>query len=122
MEDKYEEYNKLIAEFMGWNIKSPTTIPTNLHLSNLELDNGEVMELQFQEPWAWLMTVVEDIESFKDDNNCCKYNVNIQQCWVEIIDNENSDEIVAVDGYDKKAATYNAVVEFIKWYNKNQKA
>ena len=122
MEDKYQEYNVLIARFMGWNIKSPTTIPTNLHLSNLELDNGEVMELQFQESWAWLMPVVEEIESFEDNHRCCKYNVNIQQCWVEIIDNENSDEIVAVDGYDKKAATYNAVVEFIKWYNKNQKA
>ena len=110
--------NKLIAEFM-----------------KLEFSKGEYYrplynsgdwipqdELQYYTSWDWLMPVVDKIESFEDDHRCCKYNVNIQQCWVEIIDNENSDEIVAVDGYDKKAATYNAVVEFIKWYNKNQKA
>ena len=32
--------NRLIAEFMGWDINNISTIPTNLHLSNLELDNG----------------------------------------------------------------------------------
>ena len=39
--------NKLIAEFMGWNVQNLTTIPTNLHLSNLELDNGDTMELKY---------------------------------------------------------------------------
>ena len=34
--------NKLIAEFMGWDILSPTTIPPSLHLSNLEVNNGEI--------------------------------------------------------------------------------
>ena len=53
-----EKSNKLIAEFMGWDIQSPTTIPNNLHLSNLELDNGEVMELKFDTSWDWLMPVI----------------------------------------------------------------
>ena len=55
--------NKLIADFMWWDIKSPTTIPTNLHLSNPELDNGEVMELQYHTSWNWLMPVVEEIHT-----------------------------------------------------------
>ena len=56
------ENNKLIADFMGWNIQSPTTIPTDLHLSNLELDNGDIMELKYHTSWDWLMPVVEKIK------------------------------------------------------------
>ena len=41
------ENNKLIAKFMGWDILSPTTIPPNLHLSNLEADNGEIPNFKF---------------------------------------------------------------------------
>ena len=65
------ESNKLIAEFMGWDVKNPTTIPTYLHLSNLELDNGEVMELKFHEDgvgWNWLMPVSQKIDKYFDDN------------------------------------------------------
>lgn len=102
--------NKLIAEFMG--------LGAQLHLVE-HPETGEYVDAEYHTSWDWLMPVVEKIESFEDDHRCCKYNVNIQQCWVEIIDNENSDEIVAVDGYDKKASTYNAVVEFIKQQNNN---
>ena len=68
MKIKELEENKLIVEFMGWDIQSPTTIPTNLHLSNLELDNGEVMELKFNKSWDWLMPVVNKIEDYLADN------------------------------------------------------
>lgn len=54
--------NKLIAEFMGWDIESPTTIPSNLRLSNLELDNGEILEYDFSVSWDWLMPVILKIE------------------------------------------------------------
>ncbi len=53
--------NKLIAEFMGWDIKSPTSMPRNLHLSNLELDNGEVWAYKFHTSWDWLMPVIAKI-------------------------------------------------------------
>ena len=38
--NRMKKENKLIAEFMGWNVQNLTTIPTNLHLSNLELDKS----------------------------------------------------------------------------------
>ena len=51
--------NKLIAGFMRWDILSPTTIPPNLHLSNLEVDNGQISNLKFHSSWDWLMPVVD---------------------------------------------------------------
>ena len=76
------EENKLIAEFMGWDVKNPTTIPTNLHLSNLELDNGEIIELKYDTSWDWLMPVVEKIESDE------RYDVDIMQYGTRICDNQ----------------------------------
>jgi hypothetical protein len=93
------ENNRLIAEFMKWDVKRPSTIPSNLHLSNLELDNGELFEPLFHSSWDWLMPVV-------------------QKCYK--IDNEEGfDNLVdAVSTLDIDT-TYNEVIEFIKWYNKN---
>ena len=61
--------NQIIAEFMGWNIKSPTTIPTDLHLSNLELDNGNIIELKYHTSWDWLMPVANEIIKSRDEQN-----------------------------------------------------
>ena len=94
--------NKLIAEFMGWDVKSLTTIPPNLHLSNLELDNGEVMQLKFHTSWDWLMPVVVkcfDVFGNTDNIDYCKLNDALLTCNIEEL--------------------YSVVVEFIKEYNKN---
>ena len=90
------ENNRLISEFMGWDIQNPTTIPTNLHLSNLELDNKEVMELQYPTSWDWLIPVakkcidVYHLEQMNDDLNFNFY-----------------------DSIGNMDATYKAVLEFI---------
>ena len=76
-------------------------------------------ELKFLN-WDWLMEVVDKIESLEDVNRCCRYNVNIEQCYVEIIENHTSNEIVKIDGENKKEAIYDAVVEFIKIYNREK--
>ena len=94
--------NKLIAEFMGWDIESPTTLPSNLHLSNLELDNNEVLEYKFHTSWDWLMPVVEKI-------------------FALAVADENIELFYDVQTHiPDKTATYNAVVEFIKTYNDEQ--
>ena len=94
--------NKLIAEFMGWDKDNLTTIPTNLHLSNLELDNGEVMELKFNTSWDWLMPVVQKIG---DDY----YNTPFDETYSKLT--EGYENIWTIED------TYNAVVEFIKDQN-----
>ena len=93
-----QENNKLISEFMGWDIQNPTTIPNNLHLSNLELDNGDVMELKFHSSWDWLMPVVETCYHNGADGN-------------EIGDITHALLDCDIDH------TYKAVVKFINEYN-----
>jgi hypothetical protein len=97
------ESNRLIAEFMGWNIQNPTTIPTNLHLSNLELDNGEVMELKFNTSWDWLMPVVKRIVSDVE------FDVGYE--------NEYREHLMDVVPFANIEDVYEAVVEFIKNQN-----
>ena len=87
---------KLIAEFMGWNTRKATTIPNNLHLSNLELDNGEVMELQYATSWEWLMPVAEKCLTTDEPRDEHHYFINdaLLTCNIEVV--------------------YEAVVKFIK--------
>jgi hypothetical protein len=85
--------NKLIAEFMGGVfVETNATLESNGYALRKDGSENSVFFYEFDLPydrsWDWLMPVVEKIESFEDDHRCCKYNVNIQQCWVEIIDNE----------------------------------
>jgi hypothetical protein len=118
--------NKLIAEFMGYPKKQ-----INKGIARLEENkyvwgqtyyyiNGDWHAedyLLFHLDWNWLMQVVDKIESFEDNNRCAKYNINIEQSFVEIIDKNTDDTIVETDADTKTQATYKAVIEFIKYYN-----
>jgi hypothetical protein len=118
--------NKLIAEFMGYPKKQ-----INKGIARLEENkyvwgqtyyyiNGDWHRedyLLFHLDWNWLMKVVDKIESFEDNNRCAKYNINIEQSFVEIIDKNTDDTIVETDADTKTQATYKAVIEFIKYYN-----
>jgi hypothetical protein len=118
--------NKLIAEFIGYPTKK-----INKGIARLEENkyvwgqtyyyiNGDWHAedyLLFHLDWNWLMQVVDKIESFEDNNRCAKYNINIEQSFVEIIDKNTDDTIVETDADTKTQATYKAVIEFIKYYN-----
>jgi len=90
--------NKLIAEFMGWDIK----IPSNLHLSNLELDSGEFWAYEFHTSWSWLMPVGEKIDAMFGEDDEVDDAINRVHNAVLSFDIDN---------------TYRAIVEFIKEYN-----
>ena len=115
------ENNKLIADFMGWNIQSPTTIPTDLHLSNLDLDNGDIMELKYHTSWDWLMPVVEKIkrELYEVRIECL-----LDMTTVRVFHNYDDENEISA-GYNSEVnndikAYYQALVEFIKWNNENK--
>ena len=119
------ENNKLIAEFLVNNEGNLVKIRDGVYST---IDDNEVPDndltindLKYHEDWNWLMRVVEKIENLQDENNCAIYNVQTEQCFVEIIINHTSETIVEVDSNSKIQAVYRACVEFIKWYNEQNK-
>ena len=125
------ENNKIIAEFLDWEFDdlSETFETPFLKLVEPQAFGDEQFscklqdfELEFHSDWNWLMRVVEKIENLQDENNCAIYNVQIEQSFTEIIDNHTSETIIYnIDADSKIEAVYTACVEFIQWYNQQNK-
>lgn len=113
------EGNKLIAEFMGQSyiadsLKGSSNAPT-------------FSELKFHTSWDWLMPVIEKIEDF--------YNIDGKELEFQCVTYEDEVKIIAkhpnkkwevivevpADGSGKKENTYKAALEFIQWYNDQNK-
>ena len=107
------ENNKLIAEFMGYEIKTYST-----PISDIITPYGQISEdkLKFHSNWDWLMAVVEKIESLG-------YSFSIHLNWVKICPKGKPNVYIVKYGIGntKIEATYKAVLEFIKWYNNENK-
>lgn len=102
-----EENNKLIEEFLGWDINNPSTFPTQLHQ---EEEIQGYWELSFHSDWNLLMEVVQKIT---DLNNV----VEIHDNHVRVVSNERNNALIDVVEGSMLEATYNACVSFVKWYN-----
>ena len=104
------ENNKLIAEFINLNLYK-----SFWHKSNIATEKQICKEnnLQFHSDWNWLMEVVEKIESLG-------YRIEIVKhiCRIYL---SNKETIIISENTPKIEAVYNAVVEFIKWYNNQNK-
>ena len=104
------ENNKIIMEFMKWDILNDMTYSKATKGKWVELD-----KLKFHSNWNWLMEVVEKIESLG--------------YWIEILGGvhnvcrigitNNIEDFICLDNETKIEAVYNACVEFIKFYNEN---
>ena len=104
------ENNKIIAEFMG---VSKSKIDANGQVLNFENSKYNT----YNSDWNWLMEVVEKIESLG--------------YWTELLGGYHQEfrigkinqikEFINKNGSDKKEAVYNACIEFIKWYNEQNK-
>lgn len=124
--------NKLIAEFMGY--------PTNnywWHHPTPEIPNGLPMSLnentcKFQTSYDWLMPVVEKIETIQlPSPSMIPVSVQIKGSSCRIFKGEWNDDtegFISVVSYSddderfsKIEVTFSAVVEFIKWYNQQNK-
>ena len=125
------ENNKIIAEFLDWEFddlsetfETPFLKLVDPHAFGDEQYSCKLQdfELEFHSDWNWLMRVVEKIENLQDENNCAIYNVQIEQSFTEIIDNHTYETIIYnIDADSKIEAVYNTVIEFIKWYNEQNK-
>ncbi len=115
-----ENNNKLIAEFMGYEIIYRPNSNGFIEISDTEL--CDVDDLEYHKSWDWLMPVVEKIEEITiEDNNMTikshRFLVEIVLGSCEIYDSVSSSVVGSGDYGNKLDSTYNAVVEFIKWYN-----
>ena len=113
------ENNNLIAEFMG------RVIPED----KLKFYDENPTTHYYHSNWNWLMEVVENIESLGDTER-----FEITNSGVNITHYQTKEVKFIYNGYHtnkgmylltekavdtKIEAVYMAVVEFIKWYNKN---
>ena len=106
-----ENNNKLIAEFMGFQYTNIGWYDAEESL-NLKGDNT-FDELKFDTNWNWLMSVIRKIEELGND-------VLITTNYIQIAFDEGEQFIVIDDFGIKIDSVYNAVIEFINWYNKNK--
>jgi hypothetical protein len=106
-----ETNNKLLAEFMGYTQPHPDYPNTTYWYKE---GKAPLTILSFDTDWNWLMDVVEKIESL---NFAIKVVVNEALIFCE--DWESLDYIYAREK-TKIEATYNACVEFVKWYNEQK--
>lgn len=103
------ENNKLIAEFLGFDILSNDRY-------NFE---GEIKTSlpEFESDWNWLMVVIQKIRTFHNSTT-------------PLNDNQISELIVLIKKLNDALTlrndvsiddVYNACLEFIKWYNQQNK-
>ena len=129
MKDK----NKLIADFMGlipidnqdelsWYYVEDEVYFNNDFRYNNQIEYTTSDMLPYKESWDWLMPVVEKIQHL---DNEFEVNVNFKielTGAVELyINHKRVFGMTAFEVGTLIDAVYEAIIEFIKWYNKNKK-
>ena len=109
---KTNKNNKLIAEFMGWNLTRSGAIGYYMDCYDDSICEKlpTVEELKFHESWDWLMPVVEKIQDIHGTRICIVGN---GICF------EKGEEYIVAN--TKIKAVYKFVIKYIKWYNKEVK-
>ena len=82
--------------------------------------------LLFDESWEWIMPVVEKIEGMNIDIGGITTSPEVIIVYGDCTIQDEDDKKLfnfyhhSIDSNDKLGATYNAVVEFINYYNQNK--
>ena len=118
------ENNKLIAEFMG--VKTETFRSGNLNfMYNINgLEEGfEAHELSYETSWDWLMPVIENIKEFNHNRRIIlhRFSFGLNYVAMKIELNRRFFDKERMVNNDFLEQTYDLVVEFIKWYNEQEK-
>lgn len=75
--------------------------------------------LEYHNNWSWLMPIVERIEDI--ENGRFLFSINSREIVIEDWKELPEQTIIQIDRYDEESKiemVWEAVVEFIKWYNK----
>lgn len=111
------ENNKLIAKFEGgWEYYTPKEFLENAYWKNTTTKHSSI-ELKYHSSWDWIMPCIEKIEKLG-------YTMETQRDWEGdywLAFNTMSGFIGSNHKKEKLFDRhYFAVMEFIKWYNKNK--
>lgn len=107
--------NCIIAEFMGYVNTTPTDKDFNIY-ENKEGNMIEGMSMQYHSNWNWLMDVVTKIDSIGFEVEI----KNISCCIRELL-GETIISLVCGDRTQKRSLVYDAIYDFIVWYNQKEK-
>jgi len=115
--------NELIAKFLKLKSFEVGKTGKMAYIINKEDYGYKAIDLDYHKSWGKLMPVIEKIESISElsKNRKCNFHVTIEKhrCFIkwgigyticDINDYNNS----------KISIVYEAVIEFIKWYNQNK--
>lgn len=105
--NRYLENNILIAEFMG--VFPPKSFTGQ--------SVGPIEYIPYHQSWDWLMPVIEKIENCF--NGMVLVNISDENCRIE--HSLQPEYSISVSTESKIKSTYEAVLEFIKWHNEQQK-
>lgn len=124
MEKDIIEGNKMIAEFMGFKrIESPKVKEVYMRAKHWIIEGHGYFddeELKYHTSWDWLMPCVEKIETIDQEKEDDGYSVLIQGVLCQISDMNMMGTLISEGFKDKKIdAVWQAVIQFITWYNQN---
>ena len=119
------EKNRIIANFMGY---EKIIFPENSrylgqYKNPISKRIYELDDLEFDRDWNWLMEVVEKIEKSKYFH---EININYDDVYKDhnciiIPSQKNTFNQIQCNAGTKIESVYNACIEFIKWYNEQNK-
>ena len=125
-----QETNKLIAEFMGYKVVDKPKVVNGENFFEYLDENSKYIYcnslLRYNDKWDWLMPVVEKIREKQMFSFINIYNQAMKEgCEIRVFDINNNNIFYTypkVNTEEKTLlnVTHGAVVEFIKWYNKNK--
>lgn len=109
------ENNILIAEFLGLTV---ITEKEFLVYEVEDLENKYIdTTLKYDTDWNWLMLAVEKIESLKKEINSLDFQICIDRVAILVDAKPLYVNIEQFNPTSKISSVYNAVVEFVKYYN-----
>ena len=114
------ESNKIIAEFMGWELKHNPNISQKTW-NNKEKGYCKYKEstfIEYSNDWNWLMEVVEKIKKETNEDEFLSRLTTRETR--KAIDLESTLENCFRKSYLSIESVYNSCIEFIKWYNEQK--
>ena len=105
-----EEKNIMLAQFMGFEFEDGQE---RIFMQGL---GSKLIDETFNESWDWLYPVLLKI---KEIENVTDILINILTGYTTI--EYDSEEVNTTFCSNSSVATYDVVVQFIEWYNQNQK-